>query len=99
VVDAMRNALERDRIRDSRHHPGRARVGLSDTVIAPDAHTPTVPSTTAEQSVTPRNGASAVPDIDRSDNGQSGRRVAYWRLVAIKITKPLDGRLSRYASS
>jgi len=65
--DAMLSALRRDPIRDSRCRPARARVRTRKTVIAPDAHTPTVPSTTAIQSVTPCNGESRVTDIDRSD--------------------------------
>ena len=56
----------RTAIRDSRCRPGRARVRAAKAVIAPDAHTPTVPSTTTVQSVTPCNGESRFADIDRT---------------------------------
>jgi hypothetical protein len=51
-------AIGRAFARDSRCRPGRVRVCAIKTVIAPDAHTPTVPSITAMQSDTPRNGES-----------------------------------------
>jgi len=72
-VDGPLEALARARGRDSRCRPGRVRVCAGKRVIAPDVHTPTVPSTAAAQSVTPRNGESQVTDVDRSDVWPIGR--------------------------
>ncbi len=47
MVDGSLEAVARARRRDSRCRPGRVRVRAGKRVIAPNVHTPTVPSTTA----------------------------------------------------
>ena len=73
LLNGQLKAFARARGGDSRCRPGRVRVCAGKRVIAPDVHTPTVPSTTAAQSVTPRNGESRVTDVDRSDVCPIGR--------------------------
>lgn len=95
MVDAALSALVLDSIRNARRRAWGARVCAFGPAIAPDSHTPTVPSTTLTQSATQSHGDSPVTDAHRSEADRDIRPVAYLRMAARKVTKPLDAGLSR----